>query len=353
MSTSTPRSQSQLRQEISFEIKRLYKNKNQYTSAERPKTPGRMLDIIDFNLNGRNRYLKINQPINKPSNPEGALLTETRDWTRFKNSKLNKYERLEQDDYTPKRFVFEYEKDDESTEYEFDDDDDVIDGKKLGGLKKKTKKKQNINETGKSADFKNIGKKKKEKSNSNETGSETSDEKPEKVTKTRSSTFKTLNSDKNKVKSGDKNSNSNTKKNDDAISPNIKKTHTDEDADEIRVNEAYKLIESILKDKKKIESGKDDGKLHIKADEMNNKEKERYLKKKNIQMNKSTVDTDEQHKIAKKPEKNKNYIQNDMASVGTQTPRSVGTQTPLFVSFFGFIYIFENQNFEINYALIF
>jgi hypothetical protein len=269
MSTTTDAEQEvQLqkpRRDINLEMKRIYRNREQHETTKPSKSA---MDAIDFHLNGRNRFMKINQPTKKL---EPELLVENRVWTRFKNPKLSKFETLDHDDYKPKHYVFD-----------------------------------SVNES--------------------EDKTENKDQDEEKITnmsKHKSISFNNLsNGDKKLVKKNEKKTSKVGVKNGTSMS-NIPSADTKADTepvDEKKVNSAMKQIEDILKDKKKKGSAESD--LRIKSDVMTPKEKAQYLKDKNIQVNLATKDSDDAHTLVKKPEKSK-AVREDQVSTSTQTPRQV------------------------------
>jgi hypothetical protein len=101
------------RRPISFEIKREYNN-------VKPKQKGKISDIIDFHVSGRNRYMRINQPSSSLSSRANSISRNTgtssglssRNKTLFKNPRLNRYDDTGEDDYEIKQYVFDYQEDD-------------------------------------------------------------------------------------------------------------------------------------------------------------------------------------------------------------------------------------------------
>jgi len=253
---------------FSFEIKREYNKKLQQK--------GRLSEIIDFHVKGRNRYMKINQP--------SKLKTVDRDWTRFKNPLLNRYDVNEEDDgYERKHYVFEYiEEDDENTK---DDDSEVN---------------QEVNDKLKS--------KKKSASNKKRIGGAVS---------------KSAN-DKSQRK---------------------KKSNEDKKVDEKKVGDTVKMLEGFLKENQKSKKKPQSAKLASENDQLTDKsnltlnstptseetfyevkevseeEKNRLFQEKNIQVNISTMDNDNVEAITKKPDKTS--INKELKTISTQTPRDV------------------------------
>ena len=85
------------RRPIKFDLTRDY---------SKVKSKGKISEIIDFHIHGKNRYMKINQPVSP------KLLRNS--WTKFKNPKLNKFEGSGEEYYKPKRYVFDVEEDDDT-----------------------------------------------------------------------------------------------------------------------------------------------------------------------------------------------------------------------------------------------
>lgn len=93
------------RQPISLELRREYKEL---------RNPGRLSGIIDFNLNGKNRYMKINQPVysqnvSRTVSPHSSPVRAKAN--RFKNPVLNRYEDSGDEEYEAKRYVFDFVED--------------------------------------------------------------------------------------------------------------------------------------------------------------------------------------------------------------------------------------------------
>lgn len=94
------------RQPISLELRREYKDL---------RTHGRLSSLIDFNLNGKNRYMKINQPVfsqnaSRTVSPRSSPVRAKTN--RFKNPQLNRYDDSGDEEYEAKRYVFDIEEDD-------------------------------------------------------------------------------------------------------------------------------------------------------------------------------------------------------------------------------------------------
>jgi hypothetical protein len=79
------------------------------------KPKGKLNEIIDFHMNGRNRYMVINQQrASSRQKLPAPTPTGVRNPAKFRNPLLNKYEDDGDDDYERKRYVFEDENDDEN-----------------------------------------------------------------------------------------------------------------------------------------------------------------------------------------------------------------------------------------------
>lgn len=259
---------------ISFEMKRVYKENYEFES----KPKGKIIDIIDFHLNGRNRYMKINQPSNK----DNVLLTEQRDWTRFRNPKLNKYEHKDQDSYKPKKYIFDYNPSDE----DFDDNDDVT---TIKNRNKKLTKKKSLDKLNEKM---NQGKATKKPVNQNQSGQK--------------------NQNQNSRNTNNKPSGANEKSN----SANQK-----EKVDQKKVKDALRQIEDVMN--KKNTEKEDDEDDRTMAAQMTERERSQYFKEKNIQVNMGTKEVKDAETLTKKPVKRVDYTQSDLISIGTQTPRTV------------------------------
>jgi hypothetical protein len=110
------------RRDISLSLSR------EYTKV---KPKGKLSEIIDFHLSGRNRYMVINQPkVSTPRLPTASNTSSTRNPNRFRNPLLNKYDHDGEDDYERKHYVFE------------DDDDETGGDGTKGKGKGKTRKKR-------------------------------------------------------------------------------------------------------------------------------------------------------------------------------------------------------------------
>lgn len=88
------------RSDISLSMTREYK---------KVKPKGKLSEIIDFHLSGRNRYMVINQQRagGKQNSSTPTLTTNTRNPAKFRNPLLNKYDDDGEDDYQRKHYVFE------------------------------------------------------------------------------------------------------------------------------------------------------------------------------------------------------------------------------------------------------
>jgi hypothetical protein len=331
--TGTDSSKTSPRRDISFELKRIYRNRDQYAASKASKGSNNALDTIDFHLNGRNRYMKINQPstLSSQQKLESELLVENRQWTRFKNPKLNRYDTLDQDDYKPKHYVFDKNRNPITSDD--DDDDNYLEVNSRSGKLGLKKKKKPLNERNvvnnemKKNEEEKAGKSSlKAKSKSiNDLHSEDKKEEPPKLVEIK--VKKEPSKQKAARKVVRKNSIGTSMTNFSTIS-----TATNpEPIDEKKVSKAMKQIENIFKDSSTDAPREDEERImrkeemRIKGDEMTDKEKAQYLKDKNIQVNLSTQDSDESHKLVKKPEKNRNFVRDDLVTTGTQTPRQVNT----------------------------
>lgn len=256
---------------FSFEIKREYNKKLQQK--------GKLSEIIDFHVKGRNRYMKINQPT--------KLKTVDRDWTRFKNPLLNRYDVSEEDDgYERKHYVFEYiEEDDENTK-----DNDSEDNQEIKE-NTKTKKKSATNKN-----TKRLG----------------------------GTVSKSANDKSQRTK---------------------KKSNDEKKVDEKKVGDTVKMLEGFLKESQKPKRKPQSAKLASENDQLTDKsnltfnstptseetfyevkevseeEKNKLFQEKNIQVNISTMDNDNVEAITKKPEKTS--INKELKTISTQTPRDV------------------------------
>lgn len=102
------------------------------------KPKGKISEIIDFHIHGRNRYMVINQ--SRAGSQQklrglgpGPTLAGMRNPAKFRNPLLNKYEHDGDDDYERKRYIFEDDDDDENAAAP----DSSKDGKTKGGRRKK------------------------------------------------------------------------------------------------------------------------------------------------------------------------------------------------------------------------
>lgn len=210
---------SQQRQTISFQLRREYKDL---------RNPGKLSGLIDFNLHGKNRYMKINQPVKSQNEPRmvSPRSSPVRDKkSRFKNPILNRYEDSGDEEYEAKKYVFDYE-----------------DGDSVDKIKKKTRRR-----------------------------------------------VRNKQSDEVKI-------------------------------DERKVDKTVKMIEDLLKEEKRPK------KLTDNETEPNEQDKQAYLREKNIQVNLSTMDSEDVNKIAQKPKKNKATdvdSEKKWQTISTQTPREV------------------------------
>jgi hypothetical protein len=248
---------------FSFEIKREYNNKLHQK--------GRLSEIIDFHVKGRNRYMKINQPT--------KLKTVDRDWTRFKNPLLNKYDVSEEDDgYERKHYVFDYIEEEDENAKENDSEDNQEKSKKKSTTNKNTKRLA---------------------------GSKSANEKSKRNTK--------------------------------------KKSNDEKKVDEKKVGDTVKMLEGFLKEnpkpKKKPKSAQlpsENELLTDKSDivstlaseetfyevkEVSEEEQNKLFLEKNIQVNISTMDNDNVEALTKKPDKTS--ISKESKTISTQTPRDV------------------------------
>lgn len=258
---------------FSFEIKREYNKKLQQK--------GKLSEIIDFHMKGRNRYMKINQP--------SKLRTVDRDWTRFKNPLLNRYDVSEEDDgYERKHYVFEYIEEDEENAKDNDSLENQ-EAKESTKIKKKS--------AGNNKNTKRIG------------GAVS--------------------------KSANDKSQRNTKK----------KSNEDKKIDEKKVGDTVKMLEGFLKENQKPKKKPKSATIASESDQLTDKsnftlnstptseetfyevkevseeEKNKLFQEKNIQVNISTMDNDNVEAITKKPEKTS--INKELKTISTQTPRDV------------------------------
>jgi len=65
-------------------------------------TSGQISEIIDFNMKGKSRYMKINQPVNNKLRMSG-----TRSSNLFRNPRLSTFDFDGEEEYEPKQFVFD------------------------------------------------------------------------------------------------------------------------------------------------------------------------------------------------------------------------------------------------------
>jgi hypothetical protein len=225
--------------------------------------------------------MKINQP--------SKLRTVDRDWTRFKNPLLNRYDVSEEDDgYERKHYVFEYIEEDEENAKDNDSLENQ-EAKESTKIKKKS--------AGNNKNTKRIG------------GAVS--------------------------KSANDKSQRNTKK----------KSNEDKKIDEKKVGDTVKMLEGFLKENQKPKKKPKSPTIASESDQLTDKsnftlnstptseetfyevkevseeEKNKLFQEKNIQVNISTMDNDNVESITKKPEKTS--INKELKTISTQTPRDV------------------------------
>lgn len=121
------------RGDISLSMSREYK---------KVKPKGKLSEIIDFHMTGRNRYMVINQTrVSSRQNLNSSALSNSRNPAKFRNPLLNKYEDDGDEDYERKHYVFEDQ-----------DDDENANGANGGGKGKTGKRKKRLAKTLKNKD---------------------------------------------------------------------------------------------------------------------------------------------------------------------------------------------------------
>ena len=247
------------------------------------KSKGKIAEIIDFHMHGRNRYMKINQPVSPRSVPK--------QWTKFKNPKLNQFEGTGEEAYEPKSYVFDYQ----------EEDDDVAAGGGGNGMGRSRNNSQN---------------------DPNRSQASLVDE---------NKVNKTVNMIENLLKESKKDP-ANTRKTTDP-KKKVKTPNTGAIDDVEKANRSNNgggdgaNGDAGGKPKKRTKSksrkggaGDEDGNETDKTDQ----EKQDYLDSKKIMGNKSTDDSDEK-KIVKKP--TKKNVTNDLLESAREY-KTIGTQTP-------------------------
>lgn len=79
----------------------IYETKKDFGSRKSNISGGKLSEIIDFHMKGKNRYMKINQTTKLKS-------SGTRSLSRFKNPLLNRFEFDGEEEFEPKQFYFDF-----------------------------------------------------------------------------------------------------------------------------------------------------------------------------------------------------------------------------------------------------
>jgi hypothetical protein len=80
--------------------------KDLYKKKKNNKSGGKIAEIYDLQMKGKNRYMKINQPLFNTSNR--LNVNGTKSVSKFSNPLLNRFDFDGEEDYEPKQFVFDF-----------------------------------------------------------------------------------------------------------------------------------------------------------------------------------------------------------------------------------------------------